>query len=76
MENKSTNKAIRNPLKAWIVKEVAGIYGVTTSEVYKVIGGERNNDNIVASYMTIHEGATKVAMLEAVTQLVPFENLN
>ncbi len=76
MKNKSINTASRNPLKAWIVKEVAGIYGVTTSEVYKVLNCERNNDNIVASYMTIHEGSTKVAMMEAVTQLVPFENLN
>ncbi len=76
MENKSTNTAVRDPLKAWIVKEVAGIYGVTTREVYLVLNCDRNNDDIVASYMTIYEGATKVAMLEAVTQLVPFENLN
>ena len=64
MENNSPNVKQRNPLKAWIVGEVAKIHRVTNREVYQVLNTDRNNQKIVESYMTIHEGATKAAMME------------
>ena len=65
-----------DPLKTWIVEKVAEIHGVHERYVYMVIEGSRNNDKILGSYLSIKEGATTSAMIEAVTALVPFETTN
>ena len=75
MEKCIKKRKSHDPLKTWIVREVARIYGVSDTYIYLVMEGERNNESIVNSYMNIKEGATKAAMIEAVEVLVPFENL-
>lgn len=73
MEKNQSNNNTHNPLKTYIVREVAKIRGVKVSAVYKVINGTRNNDDILSSYLSVKEAVTTAVMQEAVTQLVPFE---
>jgi hypothetical protein len=49
---------------------VAGIHGVTADHVRKVIRGDRENDQILATYMQIIENDN--LLLQAAKKIVPF----
>jgi len=51
---------------------VADIHGVTADYVRKVRNGERENEEILATYMDILEG--KTALIEAVKKTVPIHD--
>lgn len=52
------------------VKRTADICGVTVPHVYKVLRGDRNNEEIFTTYMELLERDNK--LLEEVKKLVPF----
>lgn len=60
----------RSALSAWIVEETANKHGVSDRHVRLVINGERKNEEIIGTYMTLAEGAHQ--LVEAVKKLVPF----
>jgi hypothetical protein len=55
-----------------VAKLVAGIHGVTADHVRKVIRGDRENDQILATYMQIIENDN--LLLQAVKNTVPFHS--
>lgn len=60
----------RDSWRAAIVAEVAEMHGVTKRQVYRVINGERDNDKVMASYMTLLEN--KNELLNSVRKIVQF----
>lgn len=60
----------RDADRAAIVHKVASTLGVSVRYVYMVISGERENDEIFATYMYLLEGQN--ALLEEVKKMVPF----
>jgi hypothetical protein len=52
---------------------VASIHGVTADHVRKVIRGDRENDEILATYMQIIENDN--LLLQAVKDTVPFNSI-
>lgn len=68
-QNKSDNQ------KAFIVKKVADSYGVEPRYVYMVLNGERNNDEILNTYIELYQETTSLVenkLLAAANSLVPF----
>lgn len=61
-----------NPIKTWIVKNLANMYGVSYRYVYMVIAGDREDEAIFTSYMDMQEASKKI-LLDKVNELVPFE---
>ena len=53
---------------------VASIHGVTADHVRKVIRGDRENDQILATYMQIIENDN--LLLQAAKNIVPFNSHN
>lgn len=68
----------RNGLRAGIVKKVAAKYGLSKDAVYKIIRGDRQNDDVFADYMAMKEIADNIEkiqdnpLMEAVLAAVPF----
>lgn len=56
------------------VKKVMRITGAKKSTVYAVISGDRNNEHILGTYMTLLENDLKIEnkLIDAVKQAVPF----
>lgn len=54
------------------VKRTADISGVSKRYVYLVLNGDRNDENVMATYMRLQEGEN--LLLQAVKELVPFNN--
>lgn len=68
---KSSNKTIvRNPSKANLVKKTAEICNVSQSLVYQVLRMDRQNEEIISTYMFLLQGEN--ALVEAAKKLVPF----
>ena len=61
----------RDNRKALIVKKVAEKNRVSTNLVYKVLAGDRDNEQILSDYLTIKEEVDN-AIVNAVKKLVPF----
>jgi hypothetical protein len=62
-----------NKNKAWktaLVHKTAAIAGVSKAYVYLVISGERENENVMATYMTLWEQENQ--LLKAVEHMYPF----
>lgn len=60
----------RDTEKAALVAKVARICRVTKRQVYRVISGDQDNEQIINAYMTLLEG--ECALVEAVRKAVPF----
>ena len=60
----------RDVHKASLVKKTADICGVSESYVYKILDCDRDNENVMATYMTLMQGENQ--LLEEVKKLVPF----
>jgi len=68
---KNLKKTIaRDPERADLVKKTARICGVSTNLVYKVLTGDRNNEEVFSTYMFLLEGGN--ALVEEAKKLVPF----
>lgn len=68
---KSSTKVInRDSEKTFMVKKVAEIMGVSTSKVYKVLSGDREDEEVFSAYMDLKEGVND--LVEAVKKIVPF----
>lgn len=65
--NKTRN---RDSKRAALVKNVADIHRLSTSMVYKVLAGERNNEDVFSTYMFLLQGGN--ALKEEAKKLVPF----
>lgn len=61
----------RNAKTAARVQHTAELTGYGTDYVYKVINGERENEEIMQTYMMLYEGENK--LLQSVKELLPFE---
>ncbi|HCN82508.1 MAG TPA: hypothetical protein DIT07_02655 [Sphingobacteriaceae bacterium] len=75
---KYLNKTIsHDPQKTFIVKKTAELYGVSTSLIYKILSGDRENDEIFMTYMELQEGIDALIqeneMLQEVKKLLPFQ---
>ena len=57
--------------KALIVKKLAEKHGVKPNMVYKVLAGDRNNDEILGDYLEMSEELDNL-LLQAVKKAVPF----
>lgn len=64
----------RDPERAAIVKKVVRITGVSPRHVYRVIRGDRKNENVLSCYMEILEAGNEMEnrLKEEVKKLVPF----
>lgn len=60
----------RDAEMAFRVKRVAELTGVTTDLIYKVLRGDRNNEEVFTTYMELKERDNK--LLDEVKKLVPF----
>jgi hypothetical protein len=60
----------RDSEMAFRVKRTAELCGVKTNQVYKVLKGDRNNEEIFTTYMELLERDN--ALLQEVKKLVPF----
>jgi hypothetical protein len=58
-----------DPIRPWLVQKTAAIHGVTASYVYKILAGERENEEIFCTYMDLLEGANN--LIEQVKNAVP-----
>ena len=68
---KNLKKTIaRDPERADLVKKTATICVVSTNLVYKVLNGDRNNEEVFSTYMFLMEGGN--ALVEEAKKLVPF----
>ena len=65
---KNTKK--RDAEMAYRVKRVAEICGVKIPSVYKILRGDRNNEEVFTTYMELRERDNK--LLDEVKKLVPF----
>jgi len=61
---------IRDPKKAELVKKTASITKKSESMVYRVIAGERENEDVLSVYMFLLQGGNK--LVEEAKKLVPF----
>lgn len=69
MSKKMTYGKERDPEKATRVKRTADLAGVSESTVYKVISGDRVNEEVLSIYMQLEEGEN--LLVEAVKKAVP-----
>lgn len=60
----------RNSEIAWRVKRTAEITGLKPNTIYKIIRGDRENEEVLTTYMELWERDN--ALLEEVKKLVPF----
>lgn len=76
MINNSDKTKLRDPKKAFLVKKTAELHGVSTSLIYKILSGDRENDEIFMTYMDLKEGIDSLIqeneMLQEVKKLLPF----
>lgn len=70
MEN-NNKKDLKKTLR---VNMTAELVGVSTNQVYKVLRGDRENEQVMETYMTIKEiePVYENALVAAVKKLVPF----
>lgn len=61
----------RDVFKASLVKETADLLGRKSNYIYKVLRGDRVNEQVMATYMTLLEGKSK--LLQEVEKLIPFD---
>jgi hypothetical protein len=61
----------RDVFNAAFVKEVAELLGFTERYVYYVLCGDRINEQVLATYITLAEGKSK--LLKEVEKLIPFD---
>jgi len=68
MTKTSSKTIIRDTQKAFFVKKVAEMHNVSTSFVYKILSGDRENDEIFMTYMDLQEGTN--SLLEQVKRMI------
>lgn len=61
----------RDSVKTTLVAQTAEICGVSKRQVYRVLDGQQDNDQIMMVYMELRQGSQE--LVEAVKQLVPFK---
>lgn len=61
----------RNNLKAFIAKKVAENHEITVRQVYRVLAGDSENEEVFTDYMTMYEEVEQT-LVNAVKKLVPF----
>jgi hypothetical protein len=64
----------RDSAKAARVQKVANMAGVSIRQVYRVINGDQDNEDILSAYMELLEGENQ--LLVAVKELIPFNPKN
>lgn len=79
MAKNSEKTRTRDAVKAARVKKVNKITGVSERQIYRVINGEQENEEVVEVFMELTEREEQVfedirtnRLLEAVKDLVPF----
>lgn len=63
---------MRDSEKASLVHKVSRLTGVSVRQVYRVINGESENEDVMRCYMELAEGENK--LLLAVKELIPFKS--
>lgn len=61
----------RYAANASLVNETSLLLGYKTNYIYKVLRGDRVNEQVMATYMTLAEGKNK--LLQEVEKLIPFD---
>ena len=70
------NNQERSNLKALIVKKIAERRGLKPNTIYKILNGDRENEDVMDDYITMTL-SVKNALLREVERVVPFdEKLN
>lgn len=69
----------KDNIKAIVAKEVASKHGIKTNHLYKVIRGDRDNDEVLADVFDLKQAIEDTIeayqnnkLFQAVTELVPF----
>lgn len=70
MAKKVNKTQSRNPQITFIVKNVAEMTGFTPDYIYKIIAGERKNNEVLGLCMDLLEGSN--VLVEEVKKLIPF----
>ncbi len=65
-----TNEKKRNAQKTRLVEITAKLMNVSKDDVYKILRGRHENDQVFTCYMTLME--KEIIMIEQVKNLVPF----
>lgn len=74
MEKNSNLPTERNTERAAIIKKTARISGVSERYVRMVMNGERENESVMNTFMTLQEQTIEIEdnlLLKAVNELVP-----
>jgi hypothetical protein len=69
--NKSTTRSAQQAAR---VQKTADLTGVSTRQVYRVINGKSENEEVMSTYMLLSE--TESALITHIKTLVPLTTLN
>lgn len=67
----NTKAKKRYSANASLVNETANLLNYKPNYIYKVLRGDRVNEQVMATYMTLLEGKSK--LLQEVEKLIPFD---